>query len=68
MDYIPVYEGDAQEQGGTIKLSVELIQRSGVRTEPARTLVLMQPVRAVGAVAIDERRLTVVSMRSDGYV
>ncbi|MGC2042277.1 MAG: efflux RND transporter periplasmic adaptor subunit, partial [Pseudolabrys sp.] len=68
MDYIPVYEGDAQEQGGTIKLSVERIQRSGVRTEPVQSLVLMQPVRAVGAVAIDERRLTVVSMRSDGYI
>jgi membrane fusion protein, copper/silver efflux system len=68
MDYIPVYDGDAQEQGGTIKLSVERIQRSGVRTEPARSLVLMQPVRAVGAVALDERRLTVVSMRSEGYV
>ena len=68
MDYIPVYEGDAQEQGGTIKLSVERIQRSGVRTEPARSLVLAQPVHAVGAVALDERRLTVVSMRSEGYV
>ena len=68
MDYIPVYEADAQEQGGTIKLSVERIQRSGVRTEPAQSLVLTQPVRAVGAVAIDERRLTVVSMRSDGYI
>ena len=68
MDYIPIYEGDAQEQGGTIKLSVERIQRSGVRTEPAQSLVLTQPVRAVGAVAIDERRLTVVSMRSDGYI
>jgi membrane fusion protein, copper/silver efflux system len=68
MDYIPVYEGDAQEQGGAIKLSVERIQRSGVRTEPARSLVLAQPVHAVGAVALDERRLTVVSMRSEGYV
>jgi membrane fusion protein, copper/silver efflux system len=68
MDYIPVYEGDAQEQGGAIKLSVERIQRSGVRTEPVQSLVLMQPVRAVGAVALDERRLTVVSMRSEGYV
>ncbi len=68
MDYIPVYEGDAQEQGGAIKLSVERIQRSGVRTEPARSVVLTQPVRAVGAVALDERRLIVVSMRSEGYV
>ncbi len=68
MDYIPVYEGDAQEQGGAIKLSVERIQRSGVRTEPVQSLVLIQPVRAVAAVALDERRLTVVSMRSEGYV
>jgi membrane fusion protein, copper/silver efflux system len=68
MDYIPVYEGDAQEQGGAIKLSVERIQLSGVRTEPARSVMLTQPVRAVGAVALDERRLTVVSMRSEGYV
>jgi Cu(I)/Ag(I) efflux system membrane fusion protein len=68
MDYIPVYEGEAQEPGGTIKLGVERIQRSGVRIEPARSVVLTQPVRAVGAVALDERRLTVVAMRSEGYV
>jgi Cu(I)/Ag(I) efflux system membrane fusion protein len=68
MDYIPVYDGDVQGQGSTIKLSVERIQRSGVRTEPAKSLVLAQPVHAVGAVALDERRLTVVSMRSEGYV
>ena len=68
MDYIPVYDGDVQEQGSAIKLSVERIQRSGVRTEPTKSLVLAQPVHAVGAVALDERRLTVVSMRSEGYV
>jgi membrane fusion protein, copper/silver efflux system len=68
MDYIPVYEGDVPEQGSTIKLSVERIQRSGVRTEPVRSFVLAQPVRAVGAVALDERRVVVVTMRTDGYV
>ncbi|HMA56342.1 MAG TPA: efflux RND transporter periplasmic adaptor subunit, partial [Pseudolabrys sp.] len=68
MDYIPVYDGDVQDRGSSIKLSVERIQRSGVRIEPAHSLVLAQPVRAVGAVALDERRLTVVSMRSEGYV
>lgn len=68
MDYLPVYEGEVQDQGGAIKLSVERVQRSGVRTEMARSYVLTQPVRAVGAVAIDERRLIVVSMRTDGYV
>jgi Cu(I)/Ag(I) efflux system membrane fusion protein len=30
--------------------------------------ILIQPVRAVGTVAIDERRLTIVTLRSDGYI
>lgn len=68
MDYVPVYESDVQEQGSAIKLTVERIQRSGVRTELVRSFLLAQPVHAVGAVAIDERRLAVVTMRTDGYV
>lgn len=68
MDYIPVYEGDGAEDGTTVKISLDRVQRSGVRTEPAEVRVLAQPVRAVGAVAIDESKLTVVAMRSTGYV
>lgn len=67
MDYIPVYEGDEQTDG-TTKVSLDKIQRTGVRTEPAEMRVLVQPVRAVGTVAIDERRLTIVTLRSDGYI
>ncbi len=68
MDYIPVYEGDEPSDGKTVKVSLERVQRSGVRTEPAELRVLSRPVRAVGTVAVDERRITVVAMRSDGYV
>jgi len=68
MDYIPVYEGDEQNEGTTVKVSLDKIQRTGVRTEPAEMRVLVQPVRAVGTVAIDERRLTIVALRSDGYI
>lgn len=68
MDYIPVYEGDEQSDGTTVKVSLDKIQRTGVRTEPAEMRVLVQPVRAVGTVAIDERRLTIVTLRSDGYI
>ena len=68
MDYIPVYDGDAPSAGDAIKVSVERIQRSGVRTEPAKARRLIQAVQAVGTVAFDERRLTVVTMRSDGYI
>jgi len=68
MDYIAVYDGDAPSDGKTIKVSLDRVQRSGVRTEAAEARVLTRPVRAVGTVAIDERRATIVTMRSDGYV
>ncbi|HEY5215508.1 MAG TPA: efflux RND transporter periplasmic adaptor subunit [Pseudolabrys sp.] len=68
MDYIAVYEGDEPSDGKTIKVSLDRVQRSGVRSEPAQARVLVRPLRAVGTVAIDERRATIVTMRSDGYV
>jgi membrane fusion protein, copper/silver efflux system len=68
MDYIPVYEGEEQEDGKTVKVSLDKIQRSGVRTEAVEARVIMRPVRAVGTVTHDESRLTVVTMRSDGFV
>jgi membrane fusion protein, copper/silver efflux system len=67
MDYIPVYEGE-EDDGNTVTISRGKIQRSGVRTEPAEKRVLIQPVRGVGTVAYDERRLTIVTLRSDGYI
>ena len=67
MDYIAVYEGEEQDDG-TVKVSLDKIQRSGVRTEPVGTRVLLQPIRAIGTVKIDERRLTIVTLRSDGYI
>ena len=66
MDYIPVYEGE--DEGSTVKVSVEKIQRSGVRTAAVEPRAIIQPVRAVGNVTHDETRLTVVTMRSDAYI
>jgi Cu(I)/Ag(I) efflux system membrane fusion protein len=68
MDYIPVYDGDEPADGATVKVSLDRVQRSGVRTESAEARVLVRALRAVGTVAIDERRLTIVTMRADGYV
>lgn len=68
MDYIPVYEGDEPSNGKTIKVSLDRIQRSGVRTETVEPRVLVRSVRGVGSIAIDESRQTIVTMRSDGYV
>jgi Cu(I)/Ag(I) efflux system membrane fusion protein len=68
MDYIPVYEGEEQDDGKTVKVSLDKVQRSGVRTELVDARVIVRPVRAVGTVMHDESRLTVVTMRSDGFV
>ncbi|HZQ14135.1 MAG TPA: efflux RND transporter periplasmic adaptor subunit [Pseudolabrys sp.] len=68
MDYIPVYEGEQQDDGKTVKVSLDKIQRSGVRTEPVQERSIVHPVRAVGTVKTDERLLTTVTVRSDGYV
>lgn len=68
MDYIPVYEGEEQDDGKTVKVSLDKIQRSGVRTETVEARRVVRPIRAVGTVTHDESRLTVVAMRSDGYI
>ena len=67
MDYIPVF-ADEQEESGTVKVSLDKIQRTGVKTEKVESRPIMQPVRAVGRVEHDETLLTIVSMRSDGYI
>jgi membrane fusion protein, copper/silver efflux system len=68
MDYIPVYEGEDQDDGKTIKVSLEKVQRSGVRTEMVQKRVIDILVRAVGTVMHDESRMTVVAVRSEGYI
>src|SRR5499426_4131770 len=64
MDYIPVYEGGEQDDGKTVKVSLDKVQRSGVRTEAVEARVVVRPIRAIGTVMHDESRLTVVTMRS----
>jgi Cu(I)/Ag(I) efflux system membrane fusion protein len=68
MDYIAVYEDDQTNDGKTVRVSLDKIQRSGVRTEAVERRVVVRPVRAVGTVTHDETRLTIVTMRSEGYI
>ena len=67
MDYIPVYEGES-EDGSTIKISPGKLQRTGVRSEPVGRHVISPPVRTPGTVQLDERRVAVVSMRSESFL
>jgi Cu(I)/Ag(I) efflux system membrane fusion protein len=68
MEYIAVYEGEEPDDGKTVKVSLDRIQRSGVRTEAVEARVVVHPIRAVGTVKHDDARLTVVTMRSDGFI
>lgn len=68
MDYIAVYEGEDQDGGKSVQVSLDKIQRSGVRSEAIDSRVITRQVRAVGTVAHDETRLTIVTMRSDGFI
>src|SRR5947208_3290762 len=46
MDYIPVCEDAAGEGPGTVKISLDKVQRLGVRSEEVRERALVRTVRA----------------------
>jgi Cu(I)/Ag(I) efflux system membrane fusion protein len=67
MEYIPVYEGEDND-GSSIKISPGKIQRIGVKSEPAILRIIAEPVRAPGSIQLDERRIAVISMRSETFI
>ena len=67
MDYIPVYEGEDSDEG-SVKLSPGKIQRTGVKSAPATRRVIRTTIRAPGTIQLDERRVSVISMRAESYV
>src|SRR5258707_5218000 len=62
MDYIPVYEDEEQDDGNTVKVSLDRIQRSGVRTEKVQLRNVVRAIRTPGTVRVDERKLTIVTL------
>src|SRR5262245_1252306 len=67
MDYIPVYEGE-EESGSTIKISLDKVQRSGVRTEAAEMRRIARPIRSPAVSKPDERTLWSVTLRADAFI
>ena len=68
MDYIPVYEGEDSDDG-SVKLSPGKIQRTGVEIRAgcaARRSA--RSIRAPGTIQLDERRVSVIAMRVEGFV
>jgi Cu(I)/Ag(I) efflux system membrane fusion protein len=67
MDYLPVYEGEETDDG-TVKLSPGKLQKTGVRTETVERGALSAPLHAPGVVQLDERRVSVVALRFEGFI
>lgn len=67
MDYIPVYEGEDTDDG-SVKLSPGKIQRTGAKSAPVVRQAIRSIIRAPGIVKEDERRVSVVALRFEGFV
>jgi Cu(I)/Ag(I) efflux system membrane fusion protein len=67
MDYIAVFDGEDTDDG-TVKLSPGKIQRTGVKSEPAARRAIRSLIRAPGTIQLDERRISVIAMRSESFV
>ncbi len=68
MDYIPVYENEARDDGNIVKISLDKVQKLGVKTEAAAVRALTRAIRATGTIQPDESRQVIVTSRFDGWV
>ncbi len=67
MDYLPVYEGEAGD-ASTVKVTPGKLQRTGVRTALAREGTVSLKLQLPGVIALDERLVSVISMRADAFI
>ena len=69
MSYIPVYaDGAEPAASGTVVMSLEKVQRLGVRTEQVRRQRLSPAIRASATVQVDETREYVIAPKFEGWI
>jgi len=70
MDYIAVYADDIKDTAlaGTVRIDSVVQQNIGVRTARAEVASLSHTVRAVGRITYDERRITQLHPKIDGWI
>jgi len=67
MDYLPVYEGEVSDSS-TVKVPLGKLQRTGVKTALAEKITVSRKIRVPGTVTLDERMVSIISMRADAFV
>ena len=68
MDMVPVYEDAGEEAPGTIKVSGATLQSMGVRTAKVEVRPLSRLTLAVGLVNFNERNLSTVTTKVNGWL
>ncbi|MFV1958123.1 MAG: efflux RND transporter periplasmic adaptor subunit [Planctomycetota bacterium] len=68
MDLVPVYEGDAEAEAGTVVVDSGVVLQMGVRTAVLARGPLVRRIRTVGNVTYDEETLGTVTMKLGGWV
>lgn len=67
MMLVPAYADEGADTG-SVKISPRMVQNLGIRTADVIEGTLDRAVQVVGAVAFDERAVTVVQARVNGYI
>jgi membrane fusion protein, copper/silver efflux system len=67
MDYLPVYDGEVSDSS-TVKVSLGKLQRTGVKTALAEMTTVSRKIRVPGTVSLDERLVSIITMRADAFV
>jgi Cu(I)/Ag(I) efflux system membrane fusion protein len=67
MDYVAVYAGEEQTSS-SINISIDKVQKLGVKSEAATLRELNSTLRVSGRVEIDERRTYTIAPKFEGWV
>ena len=68
MQLVPKYADEGGADPGTVSISPQVVQNLGIRTAQATTGSLESQLRAVGAVAYNERGVVQLQARAAGFV
>jgi Cu(I)/Ag(I) efflux system membrane fusion protein/cobalt-zinc-cadmium efflux system membrane fusion protein len=68
MDLVPVCPGDDEGRGDGVRVASNVLQNMGVRTIRVRRRDLSRKIRAVGRIEYDERRISHVHTKIQGWI
>ncbi len=68
MDYIAVYEDEVSAPPGMVRVSLDKVQRSGVKTETVTRRAMGGSIKVPGIVEHDESRVSAATARFNGFI